>query len=283
MHRFKYITLIFPVYNEKDRVERVLSYYEKLAPVIVIDNYSTDGTMELARAYSVNIIQYKNNGTTQTREWMEAILPKIDAKHIVFLSASEFIPICTLQIFDEIAKNGQYGMVNNVIDSYTCGEKIPLWGGRIRGVNRRVQRFFAKDEIDLSTIIIHGAAGIKDMSRVFNVADDPRLNIIHIRDSDAYSLMAKHLDYARVEALEIMRSGRRFGSGTLMKLLAKECARFLQVPVRQWHAITVREIWARLVMHTMIFWQVWELRNSRTLSWSREQSEKLWNQLIAKE
>ena len=45
----------------------------------------------------------------------------------------------------------------------------------------------------------------------------------------------------------------------------------------------VRELWARMVMHSLIYWVGWEARTGMTLAQSRRTSDDLWRELTARE
>jgi len=282
MSNVKYLsfTIIVPVYNEEKRIKRIVDYYSTIAPMIVVDNFSTDDTEKILRESGVSFIKLKNDGTTQTPEWTRNVSAMINTDYVLFGSASTFYPRKLMEKFDEVARSGEYGMVDNVIESYTCGEYIPIWRGLVTLSDRRHQIFFNRHEIDYDSIFIHRPYKIKDMGRVLTLPNSSEYNIIHLRDSDAYSLLTKCLSYSFVEANQIIAAGNDFSVFSLFVWSFKEMLRLVRLPFKQWHGVTFREIWARIFLHTMIFWMVWELKSNNTLEKSRCKSEMLWNNLI---
>ena len=250
--------------------------------MLVIDNYSKDGTEAIVNEYDIPLIKKENNGTTQTPEWVKDVFALISTDYVLFISASEFIPMTMMEKFDEVAREKEFGMVDNVVVSYTCGENIPLWGGRFKLFDRRIQRFFNKEELDYDAIHIHAPFKIKDPKRCLKLKNSKLYNTIHLRDSDIYSLTTKHLNYSFVEARQIISANRNCSILRLLFLLMKEIVRALQVPIRQWHGVTMREVWARIFMHVTIYWMVWELKNNKTLKYSEYRNEKLWEALTNK-
>ena len=280
-YRFKSYTMLLTVYNEEARVKRVIDYYRPFAKIIVVDNYSEDRTPTVVKDLDVELVQYKNPGTAQTPECIKYFFSLVGTDYILFLSCSEFMPVPLLELFEGIASQKTYDVVSCVRDSYTCGELIPLWGGRFRGMEARVDRFINKHGIDPDKIVIHGKNTPLDKERVLSLPRDARYVIIHLRDADAKSLIKKIVDYASVEAQHRSRQGRPLTGYQFVIALLKEIFRFIQLPFSKWNRIALREIWVRMVMHSITYWIGWELRNQRTIQYSQNQSEKLWQKLVA--
>jgi glycosyltransferase involved in cell wall biosynthesis len=273
-------TMILAVYNEETRVKRVIEYYLPFAKLIVVDNFSTDATTSIAQKLGVKVIQYRNPGTTQTPECVKYFFSLVDTDYILFLSCSEFMPARLLELFDKVASEKTYDVVSCVRDSYTCGELIPLWGGRFRWIDARVDRFVNKHGIDPDKIVIHGQNTPLKKERVLYLPRDERYVIVHLRDSDAISLIKKITDYAFVEANQRAKNGTQITGPKLVRLLIREGLRFIHLPLSKWNRIALREIWARVVMHSITYWVGWELRNQKTIEYSQQQNEQLWRTLV---
>lgn len=282
MRNFQYtsFTMILPVCNEERRIRRVIKYYKDIAPMLIIDNYSKDGTEAIVKEFDIPLIKKRNHGTTQTPEWVKEVFALVNTDYVLWLSASEFIPMTMMEKFDEIARQKQHGMVENVVVSYTCGENISIWGGRFKFIDRRIQRFFNREELDYDAVYIHAPFRIKDPGRCLKLENSELYNIVQLRDSDIYSLTTKHLNYSLVEARQIVLANKSYTMLHLFTLVMKEILRTIQVPIRQWHGVTIREIWARIFMHVTIFWMVWELKNNKTLKYSEDKNERIWNELV---
>jgi len=68
--------------------------------ITIVDNYSTDSTVQLARSVSstLDIVQISNSGTIETPEWWRSIEPYLKTDYILLGSCSEFIPEKLLDI-----------------------------------------------------------------------------------------------------------------------------------------------------------------------------------------
>jgi glycosyltransferase involved in cell wall biosynthesis len=280
-HKYESYTMILTVYNEEARVKRVVEYYRPFAKMIVVDNFSTDKTATIVKNLGVELVQYKNPGTAQTPECIKYFFSLVDTDYILFLSCSEFMPAPLLQLFEEVASQKSYDVVSCVRDSYTCGELIPLWGGRFKWIDARVDRFINKNGIDPDKIVIHGKNKPLNKERVLHLPRDKKYVIIHLRDADATSLIRKSLDYAAVEAEHRAKRGTPVTGFKLLYLLGREVVRFLHLPLTTWNRIALREIWARMIMHSITYWVGWEVKNQRTIKYSHQQNEQLWQKLIA--
>lgn len=279
-YRHSAYTMILPVYNEEARVKRVVEYYRPFAKLIVVDNFSTDRTSQILEELGVTVVHYKNPGTTQTPECMRYFFSLVETDYVVFLACSEFIPRPALDLFEKIAFEKSYDIVSCVRESYTCGELIPLWGGRFKGTEARIERFINKHFLDVDKVVIHGHFVPLNRDRLLKLPRDERYVVVHLRDSDSESLIKKSLDYALVEARHREQRDTPITCFKLILLLAKEVLRFLQLPIAKWNRIALREIWARMVMHSITHWIGWELKNQRTMEYSHQQNEHLWQQLV---
>jgi glycosyltransferase involved in cell wall biosynthesis len=62
------ISVILITYNEEKNIERCLRSVSFADEIIVVDSFSTDRTIELARQFTSNIIQHKYDGDIRQRE-----------------------------------------------------------------------------------------------------------------------------------------------------------------------------------------------------------------------
>lgn len=273
-------TMILPTYNEESRVRRIVDYYKPFAKIIVVDNFSTDKTVDILQTIGIEVVRHKNNGSIQTKEWMNFITTIIDTEYVLLLACTEFISPPLLALYNEVAIKKEYDLVSNVRDSYTCGELIPLWGGRFKGTDARIERFMNMHTLNLDAIKIHGHFLPNDKNRILYLPREKDHVIAHLRDSDAFSLINKIADYASVEALHRARNGNAITFSKLVLLSLKEFLRFLLLPPSKWNRVAMREIWTRIVMHSIIYWIGWEIRKDRGREYSLKKNEQLWKQLI---
>lgn len=274
------VTLVITVFNEESRIERVIDYYNRFGKVLVIDNYSTDNTLSIIKNKNVEVLKKKNDGTIQTPEFFFYIKNVIKTDYFVLLSSSEFIPPLLMHFFFEIAKERKFGLVSCVVDSFTCGELIPLWGGRFKLIDRKIERFFSINDLDIKKIHIHSPFETINPNKKLIINRKNGLTISHLRDSDVVSLIKKHTGYASVEANQIISKGKKFSLLRLSYLSLKELLRFIQIQPKYWGLISIREIAARLIMHLSIYLMCREIQEKKDLVYSLKRSNDKWNELI---
>jgi len=85
-------SIVLPTFNESSRITATLKYYSEFSSIIyIIDNFSTDNTLELARQFAVKIISHQNNGSTESGVWIRWLLQAVPGNYYLFLSCSEII------------------------------------------------------------------------------------------------------------------------------------------------------------------------------------------------
>ncbi len=274
-----YYTFILPVYNESDRVSRIINYYKQYGKIIVVDNYSTDDTADKVKKLGCEIVQIRNSGTIQTKEIMNEILRISPTKYVALLSCSEFIPPHTLRVFEEVAKSNSHNLVRNVLISFTCGENIQIWDGILNKIDRTTERFFNKEELDYESIFIHAPFKTTNQSDVLTLPNDAKYNIIHLRDSDLSSLMQKHISYAAAEAKQMEECGIKLSLYAVTKRILADFIRYLKLPSSAKGFIAKRELWARIVLNVSIYIFYRETMEGKGIEYSRNKSNELWNRL----
>lgn len=275
-----FYTMVLPTYNEESRVERVLDYYSFFGDVVVIDNFSSDKTGEICKRKKVGFFQIANSGTIQTKEWMEIICSIVKSDYVVLLSCSEFHPRKLMELYGDVARDCSYDLVSVVRDSYTSGKLIQLWGGRFSFSEARIERFFNIRNLDFDKIRIHGHfMAINKLSELHLDREDGYV-VSHLRDVDVIELIKKSNEYASVEAAHRIERGKAITFSRLIALVFKECLRFIHLPLNQWSMMAFREVWVRIVMHSIIALRCWELRTGNEIASSRAENDKLWNDFV---
>lgn len=282
---FSSFEIILPVFNEESRIKAVIPYLKQWAPLLIVDNYSSDSTIEIVKIYldnSTRFLQVANNGAGQTSEWTAEVLSYSSRNYVVFSSCSEFISPQLFAYFNKLASASEIHIVSTPIDSYTCGFYLPLWGGSLFSRSRYVERFFHKEAVDIEAIRIHAPYVVKHgYSAIIAPKFIRHYPIVHLRDSDWQTLTNKHLGYAIVEANQRKRDHNRLTKLKLLNLLCRELVRLIRgafipnVP----YFIVFREIASRIFMHISIYIIGVESEFSLGLSYSRARSNELREQI----
>jgi glycosyltransferase involved in cell wall biosynthesis len=92
------ISAIVPAYNEEDNIENCLRSLDWVDELIVVDSFSTDSTVTIAKKYASNVIQHKYNYSADQKNW---IIPQAKYEWIILVDADERVS-CRLK--EEILK-----------------------------------------------------------------------------------------------------------------------------------------------------------------------------------
>jgi glycosyltransferase involved in cell wall biosynthesis len=119
------ISVIVPVRNEAQNIHRCLESVRGVGEVFVIDSQSTDDTVEIARSFGAQVIQFHyDGGWPKKRQWALDTLPFAYA-WVLLLDADESL---TPELTSEIRQ-----AINNPdIDGYYVGLEMFFLGKRLR-------------------------------------------------------------------------------------------------------------------------------------------------------
>lgn len=103
------VSVIIPVRNEAANLPRCLEALREMGEVYVIDSQSTDSTVDIARSYGAQVVQFHyQGGWPKKRQWAMDTLP-LAHEWILLLDADE---VLTLELAREIAQAIQNPKVN---------------------------------------------------------------------------------------------------------------------------------------------------------------------------
>ena len=69
--------------------------------ILVVDHYSGDRTVEVAKKLGAKVIKYKNLGWSESKEQMDFIFSHVKTDWICIGSADELIPETCLKLYKE--------------------------------------------------------------------------------------------------------------------------------------------------------------------------------------
>src|ERR1035437_1949469 len=93
------VTVVIPTRNEARHLARFRSGVRRFSEVYVVDSQSTDSTVEIARAFDADVVQFQyQGGWPKKRQWAIDSLP-LENNWILLLDADE---VLTSDLADEI-------------------------------------------------------------------------------------------------------------------------------------------------------------------------------------
>lgn len=120
------ITVILAVKNEEANLSRCLEALKPAVRVIVVDSYSNDSTVEIARSYNAEVIQFDySGGYPKKRQWVLDSMP-IETEWVFLLDADEVVPD---KLWEEIRSNI---FSKNCSDAYLIKKGFHFLGRKLR-------------------------------------------------------------------------------------------------------------------------------------------------------
>jgi glycosyltransferase involved in cell wall biosynthesis len=263
--QYKY-TVILAVFNEEDRVELALRNFYKRANIVIIDNFSSDNTIEIAKKYTNEIYQYKNPGVWDVAFYKFA-LSKVNTDYVYFASAAEIVPLGVLGAFDLVA------MGDSGFHAVACMRKSissGIWTHRNWSNPERIThdaKFAKKDCFDFSKYRIHSERPLSiPRSEVLLLPANDENVIWQFRDYSVTVTESKHSIYGAIEAKQRFDGGERTSMLKIIILSIKEflSSYLLDGGIKAGAIGFFTAVW-RSQMRFNIQARVWEYQNHKTL------------------
>lgn len=119
------ISVIIPVRNESPNLARCLESVREAGEAYVVDSQSSDNTVEIARSFRANVVQfYYHGGWPKKRQWAMDTLP-LAYDWVLLLDADEAL---TPELSSEIREAIQ----NSPVDGYYISLQMYFLGRRLR-------------------------------------------------------------------------------------------------------------------------------------------------------
>lgn len=176
--------------NEEKNIKRCLESVKWVDEIVLVDGYSTDRTVEIAKSYGAKIVMHKFEGDfgmernigneSATSDW------------ILALDADEVIPPKTREKIEEVLKNGsEFDAYNVPRLQYFLGKPL-LHGGRYHSIVNFFRRGKAKFSGKVHhLVLVDGETG---------QFDEP---IEHYPFHTISEFLERHNRYTHYEALEM--------------------------------------------------------------------------------
>src|ERR1700691_5590689 len=119
------VSVIIPVRNEAKNLPRCLQALRDVGEVFVIDSQSADDTVEIARSYGAQVVQFHyQGGWPKKRQWAMNTLP-FAYEWILLVDADEVLT-------PELANEIRLAMQNPAVDGYYVRLRIWFLGRMLR-------------------------------------------------------------------------------------------------------------------------------------------------------
>ncbi|SMO61481.1 Glycosyltransferase involved in cell wall bisynthesis [Solitalea koreensis] len=268
------ISAFLPVYNEEKRIDSALTSLQWCDEIILLDKYSTDRTVEIARRYGekVKIFFMNNSETYDANEW-NFLFDQCSGEWIIRFTASDIMhPELALSIQTLINNDSfNYDIIEIPFRRYVLGlqSKYSPWHSNV------CPMVFRKSALYLDKHDVHHALKFKGTTYTMKGHDVYCMH--HLTHETVDIMMERHLRYLRGES-------RGFESDELRKPFISVILETLKVFfyrrsfVLGWDGIMLG--FAYITYHMMSFVYKWERKRNNAAEVYRvlrENSIEDWN------
>ncbi len=207
------LSVLIIAYNEEDNLPRLLDSLSLIGvphEVVVVDAFSQDRTVEIARSRGARVYQRRWEGYRKQREFA---LSLARGRWVLFLDADEWLtPEIAREITRIVERDGP-------CDGYRLRRRNVYLGKLQRKLPEKIERLGRRENMSISGLYVHERPAIK--GRVCTT----KHYIMHLPYRDLKHHWEKNTRYAYLSALEKYERGRRAG---IVDLTLRPFATFLR-------------------------------------------------------
>ena len=210
------VSVIINAFNEEKNIRNCLETVKWADEIVVVDMYSEDRTVEIAKEYTDKIFFFERLGYADPAR--QFALEKAANDWILSIDADELIPKKLKSKLITIMRKDEADIVYTPHNNYLFGHLIKFtgWGAK----QDRHVRFFKKDFLDY-TGDIHNFVTIKDNARIYKIKD-PEEGFVHLAYLDVEHFIEKMNRYTTIEAKRLFDSGETINSKQLLRRVLGE-------------------------------------------------------------
>ena len=188
------ITFVLFMFNEEARIERAVRNFLPFGRVLVVDNHSTDRTVEIARSLGADVLLHKNQGWVEDEHTTTVVKAAVQTPWLYWGFSDEIVDRGTMEAMLAAVEGGKCSIVNIARKNYYYGEFT-------HDAYRNTQtRAFKKEAVDFRGNVIHsfGKPTVPDSDICY--LDPDRHFVHHFISNTAKSYMGSLDRYTDIEA-----------------------------------------------------------------------------------
>lgn len=204
------ISVLINTFNEERNIRNCLESVKWADEIVIVDMYSDDKTVDIAREYTENIFFFERMGYADPAR--QFALEKASHDWILVVDADELVPLKLKNRLMEIAENDQCDVVYIPRNNYFSGKLINGmgWGKDTQS------RFFKKGYLNFGEKI-HDFFNINEKARIYHIKDREE-GFIHLTYLDIEQYLDRMNKYSTIEANNIFE-GKKERSSLFKNLL----------------------------------------------------------------
>lgn len=191
------ITTLAFVYNEERRLRPFLEAVRGLGPIIVIDNFSTDRTVEIAREYTSQVLQFRNAGWAEHPAVATFALSRAQTEWIYWARVDEIPPQPLIRRLKDIAATDAADVVMISRLNLLFGVPSTAWGRDYQLI------FFRKSSVDMTRAGLFEHGAVQDNARMLKLPATRELSLWHFSSYDVSNYTNTNNRYSTIAASRI--------------------------------------------------------------------------------
>jgi glycosyltransferase involved in cell wall biosynthesis len=280
------VTVCLFCYNEEARVEYAIKNFTDKFKLLVIDNFSTDHTLDICNKFGVEFVQIANHGFVEQPLVMNAVWEHVKTDYMLKTFCAEYFPDELLSHYAKVADEKSYDIVLSARVSITAGRHITVWGDVRKWLYGLVSfRFTRRGSVDYENNIIHGEGKIlckKD--RILKASKDIYLMFYQFRDFDASWSEVKIAQYNDINALQLYKHGDHY---SFFKMIFKSLGLFIHDyfingAFRQGH-LGFMHSYYRIHIYMGLYLRLWDIEHNLQKSQISKLHNSIRGKLLSKE
>lgn len=194
------ISIIINTFNEEKNIENCLESVKWADEIVVVDMYSEDNTVGIARKYTDKIFFFERMGYADPAR--QFALEKASNGWILVLDADELVPLKLMNKLHEIIDKDCGDVIYIPRNNYFAGKQIHNmgWGA----LDDLQPRFFKKKYLSFGEKI-HDFYNINEDARIYKITD-PREGFIHFSYLDFEDYIDRLNKYTSIESKNIFEN-----------------------------------------------------------------------------
>jgi glycosyltransferase involved in cell wall biosynthesis len=280
------LTVCIFAYNEEKRITYAFKNFIGKFNVLVIDNYSKDGTLEICRIHGVRYISLDNEGFVERPEIMSTVWDNIDTDYMLRALCGEYFPDELLDLYAKVANEGTYDVIYTARASITAGKHLYVWGNAKKSIKGlESPRFSKRDSIDYEGNIIHQEGKVVcEKDRILRGSKDVHLMFYQFRDYDSSWTEVKHGTYNDVNAMLLYNAGEKYSFTKMLSISLKSVLidYFYHGTYRQGH-LGFMHAYYRFHLFMSLYLRLWDIENNHRKDEISAIHNSIRERLLAKE
>ncbi|EGR1424099.1 glycosyltransferase family 2 protein [Vibrio vulnificus] len=196
------ITCIVHTFNSEKYLDQCLAHLSWADEILLIDMYSTDRTLDIAKLHGCKILMHENVGYVEPARQFG--VNKSSNDWIMSVDSDEIVPLALAKQLKKVANENSSDVVKISFRNYFFGKEIIGSGWSYK--DQVIPRFFNRNYLTYGSKI-HSSSKILEGARVAKIIDKDK-SILHFNYDSVEQFISKLNRYTNVES----RDDRYVGS-----------------------------------------------------------------------